>query len=59
MWYLMQEDPRYHGWAHEMKTNMRGEKIFSHTMCQPCHKVPLNLSNRTIIFTFTTRIWPI
>jgi len=32
-------DLRYqHGWAHETKINMKGEKVFSHTMCQSCHK---------------------
>jgi len=25
-------------WIHEMKTNAKGERIFSHTMCQTCHK---------------------
>ena len=25
-------------WVYETKTNMKGEKIYSHTMCLPCHK---------------------
>jgi len=33
------EDGKENGkWIHEMKLNMKGEKIFSHTMCQTCHK---------------------
>jgi len=25
-------------WVYETKTNMMGEKIYSHTLCLPCHK---------------------
>lgn len=26
-------------WVFEMKQGLKGEKVYSHTMCQPCHKI--------------------
>ena len=26
------------GWVFETKTSLKGEKIYSHTMCLPCHR---------------------
>ena len=40
---LLQEEGRVSLWVHETKLNLKGEKIFSHTMCIHCHKVLLAL----------------
>ena len=26
-------------WVFETKAGLKGDKVYSHTMCQPCHKI--------------------
>ena len=37
-WYLLFSRDEKPEWVFETKTSMKGDKIYSHTMCLPCHK---------------------